>query len=108
MVRTPVVWSVPSSRRRDGTSENRAAHRVTSAAPAATRTAATPLCSNSGGNNWLGIKLQGVTCNRDAIGSRILWKAGGKLYQRMKNSGGSYLSSHDPRGVGLRDSRKDR
>jgi enediyne biosynthesis protein E4 len=51
------------------------------------------------GNNWLGIKLEGVSCNRDAIGARISWKAGGKVYQRMKNSGGSYLSSHDPRDV---------
>jgi hypothetical protein len=59
------------------------------------------------GNNWLGVKLEGVTCNRDAIGARILWKAGGKLYQRMKNSGGSYLSSHDPREVlGLGSSAK--
>jgi hypothetical protein len=51
------------------------------------------------GNNWLGIKLEGVTCNRDAIGARIVWKAGGKVRQRLKNNGGSYLSSHDPREV---------
>jgi hypothetical protein len=51
------------------------------------------------GNNWLGLKLEGATCNRDAIGARILWKAGGKLRQRLKNSGGSYLSSHDPREI---------
>jgi enediyne biosynthesis protein E4 len=51
------------------------------------------------GNNWLGIKLEGVTCNRDAIGARLVWKAGGKVFRRMKNSGGSYLSSHDPREV---------
>jgi hypothetical protein len=51
------------------------------------------------GNNWLGLKLEGVTCNRDAIGARILWKAAGKLRQRLKNNGGSYLSSHDPREV---------
>jgi enediyne biosynthesis protein E4 len=51
------------------------------------------------GNNWLGLKLEGVTCNRDAIGARILWKAGGKLRQRLKNNGGSYLSSHDLREV---------
>jgi enediyne biosynthesis protein E4 len=50
-------------------------------------------------NNWLGLKLEGVTCNRDAIGARILWKAGGKLRHRLKNNGGSYLSSHDPREV---------
>src|SRR5205807_862733 len=51
------------------------------------------------GNNWLGLRLEGVTCNRDAIGARILWKAGGKLRQRLKNNGGSYLSSHDLRQV---------
>lgn len=51
------------------------------------------------GNNWLGIKLEGVSCNRDAIGARLVWKAGGKNYQRLKNNGGSYLSSHDPREV---------
>ena len=48
-------------------------------------------------NHWLGIKLQGVTCNRDAIGAQIIWSAGGKKRSRLKNGGGSYLSSHDPR-----------
>jgi len=51
------------------------------------------------GNNWLGIRLEGVTCNRDAIGARVYWTAGGKKRCRLKNSGGSYLSSHDPREV---------
>ncbi len=51
------------------------------------------------GNNWLGIKLEGVTCNRDAIGAKISWSAAGKKRSRLKNSGGSYLSSHDPREV---------
>jgi enediyne biosynthesis protein E4 len=51
------------------------------------------------GNNWLGLKLEGATCNRDAIGARIRWKAGGKVFERLKNNGGSYLSSHDPREV---------
>jgi len=51
------------------------------------------------GNNWLGLKLEGVTCNRDAIGARIVWKAEGKSRQRLKNNGGSYLSSHDLREV---------
>ena len=51
------------------------------------------------GNHWLGLKLEGVTCNRDAIGARIRWSAGGVIRNRMKNSGGSYLSSHDPREV---------
>ena len=51
------------------------------------------------GNHWLGLKLEGVTANRDAIGARIVWTAGGKKYSRLKNGGGSYLSSHDPREV---------
>ena len=50
-------------------------------------------------NNWLGVKLEGVTSNRDAIGARIVWTAGGRKRCRMKSSGGSYLSSHDPREV---------
>jgi hypothetical protein len=51
------------------------------------------------GNHWLGLKLQGVTCNRDAIGARIRWSAGGAVRSRLKNNGGSYLSSHDPREI---------
>jgi enediyne biosynthesis protein E4 len=50
-------------------------------------------------NNWLGLKLQGAACNRDAIGAKIYWTAGGKMRYRLKNNGGSYLSSHDPREV---------
>ena len=49
------------------------------------------------GNHWLGLKLEGVSCNRDAIGARITWSAGGVTRIRLKNGGGSYLSSHDPR-----------
>ncbi len=51
------------------------------------------------GNNWLGLKLEGAQCNRDAIGAKIYWTAGGKKRYRLKNNGGSYLSSHDPREV---------
>ncbi len=50
-------------------------------------------------NNWLGIKLEGVNCNRDAIGAKIYWTVAGKKRFRLKNNGGSYLSSHDPREV---------
>lgn len=50
-------------------------------------------------NNWLGLTLEGVTCNRDAVGARITWTAGSKTRQRVRDSGGSYLSSHDPREV---------
>ncbi len=49
------------------------------------------------GNNWLGITLEGTTCNRDAIGAKVFWTAAGVKRSRLKTSGGSYLSSHDPR-----------
>jgi hypothetical protein len=51
------------------------------------------------GNHWLGIRLRGEKCNRDAIGARLTWSAGGVKRTRLKNSGGSYLSSHDPREI---------
>jgi hypothetical protein len=51
------------------------------------------------GNNWVGLRLQGTHCNRDAIGAKIRWSAGGVVRSRLKNNGGSYLSSHDPREV---------
>jgi hypothetical protein len=50
-------------------------------------------------NHWVGLKLQGTISNRDAIGARITWSAGGVRRSRLKNGGGSYLSSHDPREV---------
>jgi hypothetical protein len=51
------------------------------------------------GNHWLGLKLEGVEANRDGVGARITWTAAGKTFHYMKNGGGSYLSSHDPRVV---------
>ncbi|MBL8233599.1 MAG: CRTAC1 family protein [Bryobacterales bacterium] len=58
------------------------------------------LRNNAGtSNHWLGIRLVGKTCNRDAIGARINWTAGGVKRTRLKTSGGSYLASHDPREV---------
>ena len=51
------------------------------------------------GNHWLGVKLQGMKCNRDAVGARLNWSAGGRKRTRLKNGGGSYLSSHDPREI---------
>jgi hypothetical protein len=51
------------------------------------------------GNHWLGLQLQGTKCNRDAIGARVTWSADGVKRSRLKSSGGSYLSSHDPRVV---------
>jgi len=58
------------------------------------------LKNNAGaGNHWVGLKLQGVRCNRDAIGARITWSAGGVCRSRFRRGGGSYLSFHDPREV---------
>ena len=51
------------------------------------------------GNHWVGLTLQGAACNRDAIGAKITWSFGGQTRTRLKTSGGSYLSSHDPREV---------
>ncbi len=51
------------------------------------------------GNHWLGVKLVGVNCNRDAVGARLTWSAGGVKRTRLKNNGGSFMSSHDPREV---------
>ena len=51
------------------------------------------------GNSWAGVRLQGVRANRDGVGARITWSAGGTRRTRLKIAGGSYLSSHDPREV---------
>jgi hypothetical protein len=56
--------------------------------------------NNTGqGNHWLGVRLVGKTTNRDAVGAKVTWSAGGVTRTRLKNNGGSYLSSHDPREV---------
>jgi predicted NUDIX family NTP pyrophosphohydrolase len=57
------------------------------------------LKNNVAGNHWLGVKLQGTACNRDAIGATITWSAGDTKRTRYKSNGGSYLSSHDTREV---------
>lgn len=59
------------------------------------------LLQNNAGkdNHWLGVKLQGNTCNRDAVGAMITWSVAGVKKSRFKTNGGSYLSSHDPREV---------
>jgi len=59
-----------------------------------------------GRNHWLGIHLIGKKCNRDAVGARVTYQAGDWKRSRLKVSGGSYLSSHDPRivlGLGKRE-----
>jgi hypothetical protein len=51
------------------------------------------------GNHWLGLRLEGTACNRDAIGARLTWSVAGVRRSRLRSAGGSYLSSHDPREV---------
>ena len=66
------------------------------------------LRNNTGAeNNWVGFKLIGKTCNTDAIGARLTWSVGGVKKSRLKNNGGSYLSSHDSRElIGLGQAKK--
>jgi hypothetical protein len=64
----------------------------------ATNGAAPMLLRNeAAAGHWLGVRLQGTTANRDAIGARVAWSAGGVVRRRFHSGGGSYLSSHDPR-----------
>jgi len=48
-------------------------------------------------NHWLGLHLIGRRCNIDAIGAKVVYKAGGMKRQVDKVGGSSYLSAHDPR-----------
>ena len=58
------------------------------------------LRNNAGeGHHWIGLKLQGTSCNRDAVGATITWSYGDLVRNRYKANGGSYLSSHDMREV---------
>jgi hypothetical protein len=59
------------------------------------------LLRNDGGNrnNWIGLQLIGKKSNPAAVGAVITWEAGALKRTRLKTSGGSYLSSHDPREI---------
>jgi len=56
------------------------------------------LLRNDGGNknHWLEIHLVGAR-HQDALGTRVHVEAHGQRQMRQRQSGGSYLSSHDPR-----------
>lgn len=64
---------------------------------------------NDGGHHsgyWLNLKLVGTVSNREAIGARVLIKAGEHTQVREVQSGSSYLSQNDLRlhfGVGTED-----
>jgi hypothetical protein len=59
------------------------------------------LLRNQGGNknNWIGLNLVATKSNPAAVGAVITWQAGGVKRTRLRTSGGSYLSSHDPREI---------
>ncbi len=64
-----------------------------------TNTADKPnLLRNDGGNrgNWLIVELAGAV-HGDAIGARVTAVTGQRRQRRERQTGGSYLSSHDPR-----------
>ncbi len=48
-------------------------------------------------NNWIGFLLEGKTCNRDAIGSKIAIKTISGIQVAWVNPAGSYLASNDKR-----------
>lgn len=54
-------------------------------------------------NNWIKIKLEGVTSNKDGVGNRIEISAGGKIQYRYTVSGEGYLgqnATHEHVGIG--------
>ena len=51
------------------------------------------------GNNWLGLQLKAKKSNPAATGAIIRWSRGGKTFSRVKNAGGGFLSSSDPREI---------
>ncbi len=53
--------------------------------------------------HWLGVQLEGIPPNRDALGAVVRATVGQETMTRQRVSAGSYLSQHDPRlyfGVG--------
>jgi hypothetical protein len=48
-------------------------------------------------NSWIGLRLEGVKSNRDAIGAKLTLRVGDRKLVRWLTGGSSYLSSHDKR-----------
>jgi hypothetical protein len=47
--------------------------------------------------NWLLVRCEGVTCNRDAVGARVVVHADGRRVSNEVQTGSSYLSQNDMR-----------
>jgi enediyne biosynthesis protein E4 len=48
-------------------------------------------------NHWIRLALLGTRSARDGVGAKVLVQAGGRVIHRLKKSGHSLMSSHDPR-----------
>jgi hypothetical protein len=48
-------------------------------------------------NHWIGISLEGIRSNRDAIGAKVTVTAGDSRYVQEVRSGSSYISNNDMR-----------
>ena len=46
---------------------------------------------------WIGFELRGTRSNRDAIGSKLVLRAGGQQWTRWITGGASFLATHDKR-----------
>ena len=58
------------------------------------------------GHGWVGLRLVPTDSNPGATGATVSWRAGDMERSRYRASGGSFLSSHDPReilGLGVED-----
>ncbi|HZM70285.1 MAG TPA: CRTAC1 family protein [Candidatus Cryosericum sp.] len=58
------------------------------------------LLRNDGGRDaghWISLKLEGVRCNRDALGALVTVTAGGRRQVREARSASSYMSQNDMR-----------
>jgi hypothetical protein len=55
------------------------------------------LPSNASDRHWFGVELSGVAPNTQAIGARLVLRAGGRVQVREQRGASSYNSWHDPR-----------
>ena len=55
------------------------------------------LSNESRGGHWVRIDLRPTRVNRSAIGATVEVHAGGRLFQRLRKGGESYVSANDPR-----------
>jgi hypothetical protein len=52
---------------------------------------------SEGAGNWVQLKLEGTRANRDAVGARVVVRAGGETFVREVNGGNGYASQSSTR-----------